>query len=69
MAKSVKDIEDAIRQLPQEQLRQFHAWYEKFNSDSWDKQIEKDISAGKLDALADASIEAHNHQALTVHQQ
>ena len=28
MAGLVKDIEDAIQQLPQEQLREFRAWYE-----------------------------------------
>lgn len=59
MAGLVKDIEDAIQQLPQEQLREFRAWYEKFDSDAWDKQIEKDILAGKLDALADAAMEDH----------
>ena len=59
MAGLVKDIEDAIKQLPQEQLREFRAWYEKFDSDAWDKQIERDVLTGKLDALADTAIEAH----------
>ena len=59
MAGSVKDIEDAIKQRPQEQLREFRAWYEKFDSDAWDKQIGKDVLAGKLDALADTAMEAY----------
>lgn len=58
MAGLVKDVEDAI-QLPQEQLREFRAWDEQFDSDAWDEQMEKDVVAGKLDALAGADLEAH----------
>jgi len=59
MANTVKDIEKAITQLPQEQLRQFRAWYEKFDSNAWDRQIEEDAVGGKLDALAEAAIADH----------
>ena len=59
MANTVEDIERAIRQLPQNQLQKFRAWYEKFDMDSWDEQIEKDVAAGKLDALAEAAIADH----------
>jgi len=40
-------------------LKQFRAWYEKFDSDTWDEQIEKDSAAGKLDALANEAIADH----------
>lgn len=59
MTNTVEDIEKAITQLPQEQLREFRAWYEKFDSDAWDAQIEKDVMEGKLDSLADAAISDH----------
>lgn len=59
MARKVEDIEKAIAQLPEEQLKQFRAWYESFDSDAWDEQIEKDVAAGKLDSLADAAIADH----------
>ena len=59
MSMTVEDIENAITQLPQNQLRQFRGWYEKFDRDSWDEQIEKDAAAGKLDALAEAAIADH----------
>jgi hypothetical protein len=59
MARKVEDIEKAITQLPQDQLKQFRAWYEKFDSDAWDEQIEKDAAAGKLDSLAEAAIIDH----------
>ncbi len=59
MARNVEDIENAITQLPQDQLKRFRAWYEKFDSDTWDEQIEKDSAAGTLDALANAAIADH----------
>ena len=59
MSITVEDIENAITQLPQKQLRQFRGWYEKFDMDSWDEQIEKDAAAGKLDDLAEAAIADH----------
>ena len=59
MARTVEDIEKAIAQLPQDQLREFRAWYEKYDSDAWDEQIERDTAAGKLDALAEVAIADH----------
>jgi len=59
MARTVEDIETEIAHLPQSELKQFREWYEKFDSNSWDKQIEKDISSGKLDALADIALADH----------
>jgi len=45
--------------LPEEQLREFRSWYEKYDSEAWDEQIEKDAAEGKLDALAKAAIADH----------
>jgi hypothetical protein len=59
MARNVEDIEKAITQLPQDQLKEFRAWYEQFDSDAWDEQIERDAAAGTLDSLADAAISDH----------
>ena len=59
MADTVEDIEKAITQLPQEQLRKFRAWYEIFDSDAWDRQIEEDANIGRLDALAESAISNH----------
>ena len=59
MTNTVEDIEKAITKLPREQLRQFRAWYEEFDSNAWDKQIEEDATVGKLDALAETAIADH----------
>ncbi|MBI5653687.1 MAG: hypothetical protein HZC40_25045 [Chloroflexi bacterium] len=47
----VKEIELAIGQLPTAELSEFAAWFEEFWAEKWDKQIEADVRAGRLDAL------------------
>ena len=59
MARSVKESEQAVAQLSKDQLAEFRAWYEQFDAEVWDRQIEEDIAAGKLGALADAAIADH----------
>ena len=59
MGRTVEEVEKAVVQLPKEQLKQFRAWYEKFDSEVWDEQIEKDAATGKLDTIANAAIAAH----------
>lgn len=59
MAKTLEELEQAIEKLPQNELSQFRSWYEKFDADVWDKQIEKNSSEGKLDLLAQSAIKDH----------
>jgi len=59
MGIAVEEIEKVVAELPPNQLRQFRSWYEKFDSDAWDKQIEEDIASGKLNILAEAAIADH----------
>ncbi|MHC4176905.1 MAG: hypothetical protein ACYSWU_05330 [Planctomycetota bacterium] len=54
---TVKEIESAIARLSREELARFRAWFEEFEAESWDRQIEEDVQAGKLDKLADQAIE------------
>ena len=54
--RTVQEIEQAVTQLSKDQSAEFRAWYEQFDAEAWDRQIEEDIAAGKLDALADAAI-------------
>jgi hypothetical protein len=58
---SVLELEQAIAQLPAEELSQFAKWFEEYMADEWDKQIERDVAAGKFDriiAKVDADIDA-----------
>ena len=56
---TVKEIASAIAHLPPEELARFRAWFDEFDAQAWDKKIEADVQAGKLDELADQAIEDH----------
>jgi hypothetical protein len=47
---SVDELESAVARLSPEELARFSDWFENFIADQWDRQIEADIAAGRLDA-------------------
>ncbi len=59
MARKIEELENEIKQLSPEQLQEFREWYEKFDSDEWDKQIEADARNGNLDDLANQALAEH----------
>lgn len=50
--RNAKAIENAVKELPSEELAKFRLWFAQFDEAAWDAQIEADAAAGKLDALA-----------------
>jgi hypothetical protein len=58
---SVEELQNAVCQLPVEELDRFSRWFEEFLADQWDRRIEADIQAGRLDSagrLADEEFDA-----------
>jgi hypothetical protein len=58
---SLQELEAAVSQLPAEELTVFARWFEEYMADAWDRRIESDIKAGKLDeagSRADAAFES-----------
>jgi len=53
----LKEIETAVKQLSKDELAAFRGWFAKFDAQQWDKQIEEDVAAGRLDQLADQALE------------
>ena len=47
---NVQELEMAVSQLSANELLQFSEWFEEFVVDQWDKKIEADILAGRLDS-------------------
>ena len=47
----IKALEAAVQALPPSALADFRRWFMEFDSAAWDRQLEADASAGKLDAL------------------
>ena len=48
---SVQEIESAIAKLSPEQLAALGEWFDEYRADEWDRQIEADAKAGRLDSL------------------
>ena len=45
------EVESAIKQLPESEIRALANWLQEYLDEMWDKQIEADFAAGKLDHL------------------
>jgi hypothetical protein len=57
----IKEIEAAIAQLPANDVVELLSWLEEYHAQLWDRQIEEDLEAGRLDAVlaeVDAEYEA-----------
>lgn len=54
---TVQEIERAIQNLSPADLAAFRAWFAEFDAERWDRQLEEDVTAGRLDALADEALE------------
>jgi len=55
---NVETIERQVEALSAAELAAFRKWFREFDAAAWDRQIEEDIQAGKLDRLADAALPA-----------
>jgi len=55
----VEKLENEVQRLNPDELAAFRDWFRRYDSDEWDKEIERDVSAGRLDKLAEEAIAAH----------
>jgi hypothetical protein len=55
----VHALEKRISALSAEELAEFRQWFAEFDAAAWDRQLERDVKAGKLDALADEALRDH----------
>jgi hypothetical protein len=53
---TVQAIEAAVELLAPEQRAEFLAWFEAFDACEWDRQMEQDLEAGRLDWLAEKAL-------------
>jgi hypothetical protein len=45
------EIAAAIQELPQAEVRELSTWLQSYLDERWDRQLEDDVEAGKLDHL------------------
>ena len=55
----VEMIEQRVKQLSPGELSAFRSWFIEFDAAEWDRQIEIDSEAGKLDRLMRSALEEH----------
>jgi len=56
---NIERIEKDVRVLTPQEYAAFREWFVEFDAASWDRQIEADIAAGKLDKLANEALAEH----------
>jgi hypothetical protein len=56
----IERIEQEVQALSPEELAQFRAWFLEYDWALWDRQIERDAEAGRLDDLAAKAIRDHS---------
>jgi hypothetical protein len=55
----VQLLEREVKKLDRPSLETFRNWFQQYDSDAWDLQIQRDAHAGKLDKLAQEAVAAH----------
>lgn len=55
----LEKIEQDIASLDPADFRKLAEWLDAYQSDLWDRQIESDAKAGKLDRLAEQALADH----------
>ena len=56
--RKVEELERAVASLTAEEYREFRRWFLESDWAKWDKEIEEDSRAGKLDFLVREAFEA-----------
>jgi hypothetical protein len=55
----VESLEQEVEKLTPEELAAFREWFAAYDADAWDRQIEGDVAAGRLDRLAAEALAAY----------
>ena len=54
----IEKVGREIREFSPAELAAFRKWFHDFDAEAWDRQLEEDVKADKLDALAEAAFKA-----------
>ncbi|MBI5528250.1 MAG: hypothetical protein HY897_18105 [Deltaproteobacteria bacterium] len=55
----VEALEHEVKRLSKREFEAFREWFSEYDAADWDKQIDSDVNAGKLDELAARALSAH----------
>ena len=54
---SVEELGSVVSRLSSDELSRFSEWFDEFLADQWDRKIEQDVLAGRLDSSTSRSVE------------
>jgi hypothetical protein len=54
----VEELESVVSSLPEDEYRRFRRWFLERDWEKWDREIEADSEAGRLDFLVQEAAEA-----------
>lgn len=55
----LEQLEPQISQLDASELKVLRAWFERYDAEVWDRQIESDSKSGKLSRPAERALRDH----------
>lgn len=55
----IQIIEKEVKSLNKKELAEFRDWFQEFDAEAWDAQIEQDAQVGKLDEIAQEALDEH----------
>ena len=55
----IEKIEQDVQALSPDELAKFRAWFLEYDWAAWDRQLERDAQAGRLDDLAARALRDH----------
>jgi hypothetical protein len=61
---TLEGLEMAVNNLTQEEFSRFRRWFLDRDWQKWDREIEEDAEAGRLDFLVDEAAKARNGRKL-----
>lgn len=56
---TIRQIEQEIKKLRGTRLIKLRDWFRKYDSDAWDREIMRDVRAGRLNGLARKAVAEH----------
>jgi hypothetical protein len=55
----VPEITATVKRLPRRDLERFRKWFIDYDAAEWDRQLESDVGAGRLDTLVQEAQRDH----------
>ena len=52
---NIEKLEHDVQKLDRKDFETFRKWFRRYDADEWDRQIEEDVRAGRLDQLIEAT--------------